>query len=128
MSSRHTFQFGNLELMDTYAVVTCNEGVVIGILEVEAVQKVLGTAYSGKRFGLIANRVNFYSTNPLAVKKLFTLEELVAGAIVGLSAKAKIIAKLEAMIIGVEPIKYFEDMVRAVEWIESVVRDGSDAQ
>ena len=128
MSSRHTFQFGNLELMDTYAVVTCNEGVVIDILEVEAVQKVLATAYSGKRFGLIANRVNLYSTNPLAVKKLFILEGLVAGAIVDLSAKAKIIAELEAMIIGVEPIKYFEDMVRAVKWIESVVREGSDAQ
>ncbi len=126
MSNKHVFHFGFLELMDTYAVVTCNEGVEIDKHEVEAVQKVLGAAYSGKTFGLIANRVNLYSVNPIAIKKLFTLEELVAGAIVGRSVSAKIIAEFEARVIAVAPIKYFEDMPQAVEWIENLVREGTD--
>lgn len=128
MNDKHVFQFGVLELMDTYAVVTCAEGADIDQHEVEAVQKVLGSAYCGTPFGFIANRVNLYSVNPLAIKKLFTLEELVAGAIVGRSVSAKIVAELEAKVIAIAPIKYFEDMPRAVEWLKNVVREHSDAQ
>ena len=83
MHNRHIFQFGNLELMDTYAVITCNDGVNIDFDEVIAIQGIFDTAYRGKKFGLIANRVNTYSVNPMAIKELFSCENLVAGAIVG---------------------------------------------
>lgn len=123
MNSRHVFQFGCMELMDVYAVVTCNEGVHIGLNEIEVIEAVLDTAFSNKRFGFIAHRVNSYSINLLAVRRLFTHNNLVAGAIVGGSKHIKHIAKLEFEIIGGPPKKHFEDMSSAVKWIEGLVRE-----
>ncbi len=123
MNSRHVFQFGCMELMDDYAVVTCNEGVHVDLNEIEVIEAVLDTAYSKKRFGFIANRVNSYSINPLAVRRLFTHNNLVAGAIVGGSKHIKHIAKIEFEIIRGPPKKHFEDMSSAVKWIEGLLRE-----
>ena len=123
MNSRHVFQFGCMELMDDYAVITCNQGVHIDLNEIEAIEVVLDTAYSNKRFGFIANRVNSYSVDPLAVRKLFSRDNLVAGTIVGGSKHIKHIAKLEFEVIGGPPKKYFKDMSSAVKWIECLVRE-----
>jgi hypothetical protein len=87
---------------------------------------VLDTAYSKRRFGFIANRVNSYSVNPLAVRRLFTRNTWVAGAIVSGSKHIKHIAKLEFEIIQGPPKKYFEDMSSAVKWIECLLREGCE--
>ena len=122
MTNKHVFQFGNMELMDDYTIDTCNEGVHVNFDVIEVIEAVLDSAYSNKRFGFIANRVNSYSTNPLAVRRLFTQKNLVAGAIVGGSKYIKNIANLEFEIIGGPPKKHFEDMSSAVKWVEVLVR------
>lgn len=55
MYNKHVFQFGCMELIDDYAVLTCNEGVHIDLNEIEAIVDVLDTAYSNKKFGFITN-------------------------------------------------------------------------
>ena len=127
MSSKHTFEFGNLEVTTTHAVITCNGEVNIDFNEVETVQDVLYTVFSGKKFGLIANRVNTYSVNPLAIKGLFTSENLVAGAIVDKTRIGKINAELESKIITGAQIKHFLELESAVKWIEDTVSDCRDA-
>jgi len=95
----------------------------IDLNEIETIEDVLDTDYSNKRFGLIANRVNSYSVDPLAVRRLFTHDNLVAGAIVGESKHIRYIAMLEFEIIGGPPKKHFHDMSSAVNWIKGLVRE-----
>lgn len=128
MRNRHVFQFGHLELMDTYAVITCNEASHIDFGEVKEIQSVLVSVYRGKKFGLIANRVNTYSINPLAVKDLFYHDDLVAGAIAGETRLVKLNAELENMIITGAPIKHFNDIGSAADWINAFVIEKRDTQ
>ena len=89
MEKQHIFQFGVLDLFDFYAVITCNKDVNVDFGEVQEIDLVLQSVYGQDKFGLIANRKNFYSVNPLAINKLFSNENLIAGAIVGHSEAAK---------------------------------------
>ena len=127
MSQEHLFPYGHLEMLDTYAIITCNEGVHIGFNEIQDIEAILQSVYHGKRFGLIANRVNQYSVNPLAIKKLFSDECLVAGAIVGSALMTKVNADLENKIVDGAPIGYYPSMSFAIKWISDKVREGSIA-
>ena len=71
MNQEHFFPYAHLELLDTYAIVTCNEGVHIAFDEIQEIEAVHKSTYRGQKVGLIANRENQYSVNPLAIKKLF---------------------------------------------------------
>ena len=51
---------------------------------------VLKENYGKNKFGFIANRINSYSINPLAVRDLFLHENLVAGAIVSKTKRGKL--------------------------------------
>ena len=123
MTNSSHFRFGCLELMESHAVITCNEGVDIDFDEVREIQAVLYPAYGVKKFGLIANRKNQYSVNPLAIDELFSHEYLVAGAIVGHSMLAEGTAELEEILVEMAPIKYFADMASAVKWIKVVIEN-----
>ena len=83
MDNKHSFQFGHLTFKDDYAVITCDEGVNIDFDEIDQIMAVLDSIYDGKPIGLIANREHLYSVNPHAIDKLFSRDNLVAGAIVG---------------------------------------------
>ncbi len=122
MNRDHLFSFGHLEIKDSYAVITCNEGVNIDFNEIKEIQAVLYPAYRGQRFGLIANRENHYSVNPVAINELFSEEYLVAGAIVGHAKFTEVNAGVEADIIRASPIKYFNNMDSAIIWILDTVR------
>ncbi len=124
MNIRHNFEFGYLDLMDSYAVITCNQGVNIDTAEVNLVQSVLDTAFNGEKFGMIANRENDYSVNPIAIRDLFSREDLVAGAIVGGSKMVEINARLEGQIITGAPIAHFTNMDSAVKRIKEAVSKG----
>ena len=127
MSQEYLFPYGHLEILDTYAIITCNEGVHIGFNEIQDIEAILQSAYHGQRFGLIANRVNQYSVNPLAIKKLFSDECLVAGAIVGSALRTKLNADLENKTVDSAPIGYYPSMSFAIKWISDKVREGSIA-
>ncbi len=127
MSQEHLFPYGHLEMLDTYAIITCNEGVHIGFNEIQDIEAILQSAYHGQRLRLITNRVNQYSVNPLAIKKLFSDECLVAGAIVGSALMTKVNADLENKIVDGAPIGYYPSMSFAIKWISDKVREGSIA-
>ena len=112
--------------MDSYAVITCREGVNIDFNEIKDVLAVFDTTYSGKKFGFIANRLNTYSVNPLAIKGLFSREDLVAGAIVGETMLIKLNAELEDNYVTGTPIRHFVDMNSAVKWILNAIRESRD--
>ena len=127
MSQEYLFPYGHLEILDTYAIITCNEGVHIDFNEIQDMEAILQSAYHGQRFGLITNRVNQYSVNPLAIKKLFSDECLVAGAIVGSALRTKLNADLENKTVDSAPIGYYPSMSFAIKWISDKVREGSIA-
>jgi hypothetical protein len=108
--------------MDTYAVITCDEGINIDFDEIEEIVAVLDSVYGDQPFGLIANRENLYSVNPLAIDKLFSRDNLVAGAIVGKAINHAINAAFENTFVSGATIKYFFDMNPAVTWIENMVK------
>lgn len=121
MNQEYVFSFCRLEILDAYAVITCDEGVHINFDEVQEVAAVLLPAIHGKRFGLIANRENQYSVNPLAINKLFSDECLVAGAIVGNKLTTKFNAEIENESVAGAPIKFFSDMTSAIKWINEKI-------
>ena len=112
-------------MLDNYAIVTCNEGVHIAFDEIEEIEAVLQNSYHGQRLGLIANRENQYSVNPLAIKKLFSNENFIAGAIVGNTLITKLNAEIENEIVDGAPIGYFPHMNLAIKWIMDKVREDS---
>lgn len=122
MENKHSFQFGYLSFMDDYAVITCDEGVNIDFDEIDDIIAVLDSIYGKQPIGLIANRENLYSVNPHAIDRLFSRDNLVAGAIVGKAMKHAINAAFENTFISGATIKYFFDMVPAVAWIEKAVK------
>ena len=126
MNREHLFSFCRLGLLDTYAVVTCNEGVHIDLDEIKEIEAVLQKVYSGKKFGMIANRENHYSVNPLAIKKLFSDKCLIAGAIVGSEFITRINAEIENEIVDGAPIGFFTNMSTAIKWIEDKVGEGKN--
>lgn len=123
MIQEHFFSYGHLELLDTYAIVTCNEGVHIAFDEIQEIEAVLKSAYRGQKVGLIANRENQYSVNPLAIKKLFSDENLIAGAIVGDTLMTRLNAEIENEIVDGAPIGYFSSMSLAIKWVRDKVRE-----
>ena len=124
MNQEHLFPYCRLEMLDSYAIVTCNEGVHIDFNEIQEIESVLQSTYHGQKFGLIANRENQYSVNPLAIKKLFSDEYLIAGAIVGSALMTKLNAEMENDIIDDAPIGYFPSMNFAIKWIIKKVHTG----
>ena len=121
MKHIHNFSFGQLELQDSYAIIICNDAVKIDYNEVSEIETVLQRRYYGKRFGLIANRKNQYSVNPLAIDKLFSDKNLIAGAIVGYTDAARYNAEIENNIVQGAPIEFFTSKSSAIKWIEDKI-------
>lgn len=121
MKMYHQFEFGILEFHETHAVITCNENVEIGFTEIKEIQEVLYSQYKGVKFGMIANRKFHYAVDPLAINKLFSHEDLVAGAIVSLFSSAAHNAEVEDMFVEGAPIRYFQSMQVAEKWISGLV-------
>lgn len=82
MNHEYDFKFGYVETRDVCAVLTSDEGVHIDTNQTKEVWSKLEEIFGEKKFGFIANRINSYSVNPLAVVNMVSHENLVAGAIV----------------------------------------------
>ena len=120
MSCKYEFQFAQMEIKETYAVFTANEGINLDHKEIKEVWAVLKENYCEKNFGFIANRINSYSTNPLAIRDFFLHENIVAGAIVSKTEEGKSIADYERIIIIEAQIQNFRDIEPAIAWMNEV--------
>lgn len=112
----HKFRYGTLEMMKTYAVITIDGGENIDFPEVEEIGTVLKENYVDQKILLIANRINHYSVNPMAINKLFSMDILLGGAILGHSEVTKVNAEVEKSIVRSAPIRYFESMKEVMVW------------
>lgn len=121
MDREYTLPYCRLQLYDAYTVVTVNEGVHIDFTEIEEIRTVLQKHYNDKPFGMIANRVNRYSTNPLAIKQFFSNEHLVAGAIVGSHLTTRLNAEIEIDVIDGAPVAFFTELDDACTWVKTIV-------
>jgi len=126
MVQKYYLPYCRLELSETYAIVTTSEGVNIDFAEVEEINAILQGFYQGRAFGLIANRENRYSINPLAAKQFFSDECVVAGAVVGQNLATKINAEIENDMIDGAPIVFFTELSSAVIWIVNRVKKEQD--
>jgi hypothetical protein len=117
MKKQHIFNFGKLTFFNSHAIIQCNDGVNIDFKEVSEIQEVLYHFFGDVYFGLIANRKNPYSVNPIAINELFSHKQLIAGAIVSTVPSSKFIAKIENNIVESSPIQFFTEMDSAIDWI-----------
>jgi len=109
--------FGKLSLFEEYAVIECFWGVDVGYPEIEELKRSLFPHYKNRIFGLVANRVNQYSVKLLAIKDLFSAQNLVAGAIIPSSSVGKIAALMEDEIVEDAPIQVFSILNEAITWV-----------
>ena len=123
MDRDYLLSYCRLELHDIYTVVTVNEGVHIDFTETGEIGTVLQSHYHDKPFGLIANRVNRYSTNPLALKQFFSNEQVVAGAIVGSHRTTRLNAEIEIGVIDGAPVAFFTRLEDARNWMKATVKE-----
>ena len=121
MNCKYEFQFGQMEMTETYAVFTANEGTHIDTDEVNEVLVVLKENYGENKFGFIADRINSYSVSPLAVRDLFSHENLVAGAIVSKTKRGKLNSEFELTFIKEAQTQHFMDVESAIAWVGEVV-------
>ena len=122
MNREYMLPYCRLQLYDAYTVVTVNDGVHIDFTEIEEIRSVLLKHYHDQPFGLIANRINRYSTNPLAVKQFFSNEQIVAGAIVGSHLTTRLNAEIEIDIIDGAPVAFFTELDKARIWVKKTVK------
>lgn len=127
LNREYMLPYCRLQLYDAYTVVTVNEGVHIDIAEIEEISTVLQNHYHDKPFGLIANRINRYSTNPLAVKQFFSNEHIVAGAIVGSHLTTRLNAEIEMDIIDGAPVAFFTELDQARIWVKTAVKAATES-
>jgi hypothetical protein len=116
-----------LQLYDAYTVVAVKEGVHIDFAEIEEISTALQNYYHDKPIGLIANRINRYSTNPLAVKQFFSNEHIVAGAIVGSQLTTRLNAEIEMDIIDGAPVAFFTELDQARIWVKTTVKAATES-
>lgn len=127
MNREYMLPYCRLQLYDAYTVVSVNEGVHIDFTEIEEISTVLQNHYHDKPFGLIANRINRYSTNPLAVKQFFSNEHIVAGAIVGSQLTTRLNAEIEIDIIDGAPVAFFTELDQARIWVKTTVKAATES-
>ena len=122
INREYVLPYCRLQLYDAFTVVTVNEGVHIDFAEIEEISTVLQNHYHDRPFGLIANRINRYSTNPLALKQFFSNEHIVAGAIVGSHLTTRLNAEIEIDIIDGAPVAFFTELDEARIWVKTTVK------
>ncbi len=127
LNREYILPYCRLQLYDAYTVVTVNEGVHIDFTEIEEISTFLQNHYHDKPFGLIANRINRYSTNPLAVKQFFSNEHIVAGAIVGTHLMTRLNAEIEMDIIDGAPVAFFTELDQARIWVKTEVKAATES-
>ncbi len=115
-SSIEKLSFGELSLFKEHAVIECFLGEDIGHVEIEELSKVLFPYFKNRMFGLIANRVNQYSVNLVAISNLFSAKNLVAGAIIAYSQIGKSTASIEDSVIEGASIEVFSNLEQATTW------------
>ena len=127
LNREYMLPYCRLQLYDAYTVVTVNVGVHIDFTEIVDISTVLQNHYHDKPFGLIANRINRYSTNPLAVKQFFSNEHIVAGAIVGTHLMTRLNAEIEMDIIDGAPVAFFTELDQARIWVKTEVKAATES-
>lgn len=122
MTREHLLKIGRLEIGECYAIITANHGVEIDVHDVTELCEVLQSTYRDRPFGIITNRKNQYSVDPLAVRKLFEMRSLIAGAIVGYSTVTETVSLAEAKLYRTAPVRYFNNLGQAKSWISETVK------
>lgn len=128
MENEHIFSFGKLTFCDSHATIQCNDGVNIDFKEVFEIQEVLDQFFGDNYFGLIANRENHYSVNPIAIKKLFSHQQLAVGAIVSMAPGHRYIAAVEIDIVESSPIRFFTKMKPATDWVNEFLSNNIETK
>jgi hypothetical protein len=119
-----SFEFGSVELYDTYLVATMNEGVTIMPEHNEELVIIANSHFMGRPFGYITHRKNSYAVDPSIYYKTSKIENLVAFAIVSKNPMASKTAAVEQMFME-KPFQLFQELEDAIGWASTLV-DGSN--
>lgn len=120
MNTKHTLNFGTVELYENFAVGEMNEGVDLKADEHEQLLKLCVDTYNGLPFGYISHRKNSYAVDPRVYLNTGNIKNLVAIAVVITRPAQKLSAAIEEVFFG-RPFKYFYDLDEAKNWMARTV-------
>lgn len=120
-SYKHVLSFGTFYLCENFYVAEINEGAHIDHENLKELMQDLVSFYGkNSKIGVIANRINAYSTNPQSFNKIDAEFNIVsASAFVLYSDLAFGNASIEKMITN-KSIKRCESLNEAIEWISNL--------
>lgn len=120
MNSKHTFNFGIVELYENFAVGEMNEGVDLKADEHEQLLKLCVDTFKDLPFGYISHRKHSYAVDPRVYLNTGNIKNLVAIAVVITRPAQKLSAAIEEVFFG-RPFKYFYDLDEAKNWMAKTV-------
>lgn len=120
MNSKHTFNFGIVEIYENFAVGEMNEGVDLKADEHEQLLKLCVDTFKDLPFGYISHRKHSYAVDPKVYLNTGNIKNLVAIAVVITRPAQKLSAAIEEVFFG-RPFKYFYDLDEAINWMAKTV-------
>jgi len=117
-------EYGKVEIYDSYAITTVNEGVTIKPLHNRGFKRIAEEIFPNKNFGYISNRINSYSIDPKIYIETSKIENLVAFAVVSKNPIQISISEIEKIFLK-KPFKHFTDLEESIKWIKEKVEDSN---
>ena len=122
LSPRKTIslKFATLYIYENYAVSSINEGVVFDTQELEQFQEVFAIYFPNKLFGLIADRENDYTVNPVCYAANNEIKNLVGMAVLCYTEANYETAKFTKPFFN-KPLEGFFSFEECITWIKHLL-------
>lgn len=114
------FDFCEMQIYDSYVIVTINEGITISPKHNIELNNVVETYFINKKFVYISNRINSYAVDPSTYIETSKIKNLKGFAVVSKDYKAKSNAEVEKLFLT-KPFEIFNDMTKAIAWTNSIL-------
>jgi hypothetical protein len=115
MSQVVIFEFGKIEIHDTYVLAVMNEGVTVKPEYNIELIKIADKYFKGQPFAYITHRLNSYSVNPQIYFETSKIENLAAFAVVSKNKISTSNTEIEKIFLK-KPFKHFTDLDNAIAW------------
>jgi len=122
-----SFDFGYVQLYDTYAVGVMNEGADISADDHILLSSALQKHFGRKPFGYISNRLYSYSIDPRAYQTTSKIKNLIAISVVTNNPAQRLSASVEELFFG-RPFQYFGNISEARHWMLKTVNPEATPQ
>ncbi|MAO08657.1 MAG: hypothetical protein CL596_08100 [Alteromonas sp.] len=124
MKTQLQFEFGTLEVHDSYVIAIMKEGVTISPGHNKVLVKIAEDYFPHKKFGYISHRINSYSVDPTVYTNTSKIENLVAFAVVSENPLNLSNAHIEKLFLK-KPFRNFKKLRKAIDWVMESIEEES---